>query len=228
MRNVPGLSCLLRSRTRARRARSAPTSTTPSTSPAERAGRDRRSTRSSATRSPTPPSSADGRARHAGSTCVTQCGEGQDGGCVQDQEEAASDVAASRPVPAEGSRRRVRPGADTDAAAARRRSLRRRVEPTRRARRCSRPRAAAAATRSRTPARTGRSRPNLDDAQPSEALVVDRVTNGQGAMPAFKGQLDRSRSTPCAVRLGGGRKVARRPAGATGRWPSRTGRPRRG
>ena len=31
--------------------------------------------------------------------------------------------------------------------------------------------------------------PNLDDAQPDYALVVERVTNGQGAMPSFKGQL---------------------------------------
>ena len=31
--------------------------------------------------------------------------------------------------------------------------------------------------------------PNLDDAQPDEALVVDRVTNGQGAMPPFAGVL---------------------------------------
>jgi cbb3-type cytochrome c oxidase subunit III len=28
--------------------------------------------------------------------------------------------------------------------------------------------------------------PNLDDAKPSKGLVVDRVTNGKGAMPAFK------------------------------------------
>jgi cytochrome c2 len=32
--------------------------------------------------------------------------------------------------------------------------------------------------------------PNLDDAKPDAALVVDRVTNGQGVMPAFAGQLD--------------------------------------
>jgi mono/diheme cytochrome c family protein len=32
--------------------------------------------------------------------------------------------------------------------------------------------------------------PNLDESQPEFALVVDRVTNGQGAMPAFGGQLD--------------------------------------
>lgn len=31
--------------------------------------------------------------------------------------------------------------------------------------------------------------PNLDDAKPSLQLVTDRVTNGMGTMPAFKGQL---------------------------------------
>ncbi len=31
--------------------------------------------------------------------------------------------------------------------------------------------------------------PNLDDSKPDVALVVDRVTNGRGAMPAFEGQL---------------------------------------
>jgi mono/diheme cytochrome c family protein len=31
--------------------------------------------------------------------------------------------------------------------------------------------------------------PNLDDSQPDFELVVDRVTNGAGAMPAFEGQL---------------------------------------
>jgi cbb3-type cytochrome c oxidase subunit III len=31
--------------------------------------------------------------------------------------------------------------------------------------------------------------PNLDDAKPDEALVRERVTNGKGAMPSFKGQL---------------------------------------
>ena len=32
--------------------------------------------------------------------------------------------------------------------------------------------------------------PNLDDSQPDAALVVDRVTNGAGAMPMFGDQLD--------------------------------------
>lgn len=32
--------------------------------------------------------------------------------------------------------------------------------------------------------------PNLDETKPPVDLVVDRVTNGQGAMPSFKGQLD--------------------------------------
>ena len=31
--------------------------------------------------------------------------------------------------------------------------------------------------------------PNLDDAKPSKELAIDRVTNGQGGMPSFKGQL---------------------------------------
>ena len=29
--------------------------------------------------------------------------------------------------------------------------------------------------------------PNLDDAKPAKELVIDRVTNGQGVMPSFKG-----------------------------------------
>ncbi len=31
--------------------------------------------------------------------------------------------------------------------------------------------------------------PNLDESQPPLELAIDRVTNGAGAMPAFKGQL---------------------------------------
>ena len=31
--------------------------------------------------------------------------------------------------------------------------------------------------------------PNLDDAKPPYDLVIDRVTNGKGVMPSFKGQL---------------------------------------
>lgn len=36
---------------------------------------------------------------------------------------------------------------------------------------------------------TGTVGPNLDEAKPSKELVLDRVTNGQGGMPSFKGQL---------------------------------------
>jgi cbb3-type cytochrome c oxidase subunit III len=36
---------------------------------------------------------------------------------------------------------------------------------------------------------TGTIGPNLDDAKPSKELAVERVTNGMGAMPSFKGQL---------------------------------------
>lgn len=36
---------------------------------------------------------------------------------------------------------------------------------------------------------TGTVGPNLDDAKPTLALATQRVTNGAGAMPSFKGQL---------------------------------------
>ena len=36
---------------------------------------------------------------------------------------------------------------------------------------------------------TGTVGPNLDEAKPSKELAIDRVTNGQGGMPSFKGQL---------------------------------------
>jgi mono/diheme cytochrome c family protein len=36
---------------------------------------------------------------------------------------------------------------------------------------------------------TGAVGPNLDETKPSKALVIDRVTNGAGAMPAFGSQL---------------------------------------
>ena len=36
---------------------------------------------------------------------------------------------------------------------------------------------------------TGNVGPNLDEAKPDHALVVERVTNGKGPMPSFKGQL---------------------------------------
>ena len=41
--------------------------------------------------------------------------------------------------------------------------------------------------------------PNLDDAQPSFELAVDRVTNGQGAMPSFEGQLMEQQITDVAT-----------------------------
>jgi mono/diheme cytochrome c family protein len=36
---------------------------------------------------------------------------------------------------------------------------------------------------------SGQVGPNLDDAKPSSDLVVERVTNGKGPMPSFKGEL---------------------------------------
>jgi cytochrome c2 len=41
--------------------------------------------------------------------------------------------------------------------------------------------------------------PNLDDAQPDFDLVVDRVTNGQGAMPSFSETLSEQQITDVAT-----------------------------
>ncbi len=41
--------------------------------------------------------------------------------------------------------------------------------------------------------------PNLDEAKPDAALVTERVTNGQGAMPPFKGQLDETQIADVAA-----------------------------
>ena len=57
------------------------------------------------------------------------------------------------------------------------------------ARRSSPAPAAAPATRWRTRARAAQSGPTSIPPKPSQALVVQRVTNGRGAMPSFKGQL---------------------------------------
>ena len=37
--------------------------------------------------------------------------------------------------------------------------------------------------------REGTVGPNLDEKKPSAELVIDRVTNGKGVMPAFEGKL---------------------------------------
>jgi mono/diheme cytochrome c family protein len=41
--------------------------------------------------------------------------------------------------------------------------------------------------------------PNLDDSQPSFELAVDRVTNGQGAMPAFGSSLSETQIADVAA-----------------------------
>lgn len=46
--------------------------------------------------------------------------------------------------------------------------------------------------------------PNLDESQPSFELAVDRVTNGQGAMPAFEGQLTEQQIQDVAAYVSGG------------------------
>jgi cytochrome c6 len=46
--------------------------------------------------------------------------------------------------------------------------------------------------------------PNLDESQPSFDLAVDRVTNGQGAMPSFEGQLSEQQIEDVAAYVSGG------------------------
>ncbi len=46
--------------------------------------------------------------------------------------------------------------------------------------------------------------PNLDESQPSFELAVDRVTNGQGAMPSFEGQLSEQQIEDVAAYVSGG------------------------
>jgi mono/diheme cytochrome c family protein len=46
--------------------------------------------------------------------------------------------------------------------------------------------------------------PNLDDAAPSFELAVDRVTNGQGAMPAFADQLSEQQIADVSAYVSGG------------------------
>ncbi len=126
-------------------------------------------------------------------TLLPECGEGETEGCVQDQEEAARDISAyvasvaglratdgeapppaPTPMPPPPGQPEPPPPGGADAAG-------------------KEVFASAGCGSCHTLADAGSNGqvgPNLDDAQPSEALVVDRVTNGQGAMPPFKGQLD--------------------------------------
>ena len=50
---------------------------------------------------------------------------------------------------------------------------------------------------------TGTVGPNLDASKPSQALVVDRVTNGQGAMPSFEDSLDEAQIQAVAEYVSG-------------------------
>ena len=45
--------------------------------------------------------------------------------------------------------------------------------------------------------------PNLDDAAPSVDLALDRITNGQGAMPSFSGQLTEQQIADVAAYVSG-------------------------
>ncbi|MDQ3672033.1 MAG: cytochrome c, partial [Actinomycetota bacterium] len=51
---------------------------------------------------------------------------------------------------------------------------------------------------------TGSIGPNLDDASPSLDLALDRIANGQGAMPSFSGQLTEQQIADVAAYVSGG------------------------
>lgn len=123
-------------------------------------------------------------------TLLPECGEGEEEGCVEDQEEAAEGIAAyvasvagleepgtspaPPPAPAPPAAQppaAPAPGGDEEG---------RQVF------------ASAGCGSCHTLADAGSNGqvgPNLDDSAPDEALVADRVANGRGAMPPFKGQL---------------------------------------
>ena len=50
---------------------------------------------------------------------------------------------------------------------------------------------------------SGKVGPNLDDAKPDEALVIERVTNGMGVMPSFKGDLSEKQIQDVAAYVSG-------------------------
>jgi mono/diheme cytochrome c family protein len=50
---------------------------------------------------------------------------------------------------------------------------------------------------------SGKVGPNLDDAKPDAALVVERVTNGMGVMPSFKGDLSEKQIQDVAAYVSG-------------------------
>ena len=52
---------------------------------------------------------------------------------------------------------------------------------------------------------TGNVGPNLDDAQPDSGIVVERVTNGQGAMPSFSDSLSKQEIADVAAYVSGRR-----------------------
>jgi len=50
---------------------------------------------------------------------------------------------------------------------------------------------------------SGKVGPNLDDAKPDAALVIERVTNGMGVMPSFKGDLSEQQIQDVAAYVSG-------------------------
>jgi len=119
---------------------------------------------------------------------LPECTDERTKGCVEDQDEGADDVAAyvARVAGVEGPKPGGRPGAGgTDGKALF---------------------ASAGCGSCHVLADAGSSGtvgPNLDAAKPTEALVVERVTNGRGAMPSFKDRLSKAQIAAVAKYVSG-------------------------
>jgi cbb3-type cytochrome c oxidase subunit III len=106
---------------------------------------------------------------------LPECADDSQKGCVENQDEAADDIAAY--VSTVASRAVAKPGGPTPGAGG---TDGKAIFTS------------AGCASCHTLADAGSSGtvgPNLDQAKPSHDLVVDRVTNGRGAMPPFKGRL---------------------------------------
>jgi mono/diheme cytochrome c family protein len=117
---------------------------------------------------------------------LPECASGETEGCVPDQREAASDIAAyvaavagtgAAPTPGP-----TTPGTTTDEESGG-------GSPTAAGKQVFETAGCASCHTLADAGSNGQVGPNLDDAKPSKELVTERVTNGQGAMPPFKGQL---------------------------------------
>jgi mono/diheme cytochrome c family protein len=119
---------------------------------------------------------------------LPECRDGQTEGCVEDQRQAADDIAAyvaavaaaETPSPAPPPAPPPEEGTTGETTAG---------DPLAEGRQVFASAGCGSCHALADAGSSGTVGPDLDASQPSEELVVDRVTNGRGAMPPFRGQL---------------------------------------